>query len=391
MPMILPCHSASSSGLSPSSNDSALGRPGTMCRSRSTRPPSSSIMNSGARFEIAFTSAINCLSWTTSPMLRPKRTIAYGECSARIRRSSSVRLFPTRPIPSTSVPIVTRSPRAFTTAKLILQSRLQLRQFIQCLQRRQRVELQRAHRIQHILLSGIEQRELPRGPRSIRPRLFDHRPLLPLERRENLACTLDDRLRDTRQLRDLNAVALVRRTGDDLPQEDDLLVPLLHGDIEVRDARTRLREIRDLVIVRGKQRDAAALGVIVQVFDDRPCERQPVERRRAAPDFVEDDERSLRRIVENVRGLVHLDHERRFAARELVRCPDPREDAIEDAETRLRGGDERTRLIENHDERDLAEIGRLPPHVRTGDDLNSIAVPLDVGVIRNEPLRSQLL
>ena len=62
----------------------------------------------------------------------------------------------------------------------------------------------------------------------------------------------------------------------------------------------------------------------------RPRQAQAVERRRAAADLVEDDEAAGRRRVQNRRGLLHLDHERRLAARDVVGGADAREDAIDD-------------------------------------------------------------
>ena len=47
---------------------------------------------------------------------------------------------------------------------------------------------------------------------------------------------------------------------------------------------------------------------------------------------------------------------------------------------RLRRRHERAGLVEQHDQRDLAEVRRLAAHVRAGDDLDAVAVAVDVGV-----------
>src|SRR5204863_8036411 len=65
---------------------------------------------------------------------------------------------------------------------------------------------------------------------------------------------------------------------------------------------------------------------------------------------------------------------------------DAREDAIEDAELRRGGGHKASGLIEEHDQCDLPQIGRLAAHVRAGDDLNAVAIADDVGVIGDESL-----
>ena len=57
--------------------------------------------------------------------------------------------------------------------------------------------------------------------------------LVLLEKRQHLACALDYRLRQTGELRDLDAVRSVGGAGLHLVQEHDLVVPLLnvHGDV----------------------------------------------------------------------------------------------------------------------------------------------------------------
>ena len=140
------------------------------------------------------------------------------------------------------------------------------------------------------------------------------------------------------------------------------------------------------MIVRREERDSTAVRMIVKKLDDRPRQREAIEGCRAASNFVEDDQRSIGGVVENVGGFVHLDHERRFAPRELVRRADAREDAIEDAQSRGGGRDETAGLIEQHDQRDLPKIGRLAAHIGSRDDLNAVAIANDVAVVRNEAL-----
>src|SRR5690606_22240077 len=59
------------------------------------------------------------------------------------------------------------------------------------------------------------------------------RELVTLEAGKNLACTRDDQRGEPGQPRDLDAVAPVRTAGDDLPQEDDRILPLAGGDMSV--------------------------------------------------------------------------------------------------------------------------------------------------------------
>lgn len=58
-------------------------------------------------------------------------------------------------------------------------------------------------------------------------------------------------------------------------EEDDLMVPLLHGDVVVLHGTAALRERGDLVVVRGEE--AAGTDVVVQVLGDAPCDAEAVE------------------------------------------------------------------------------------------------------------------
>ena len=150
-------------------------------------------------------------------------------------------------------------------------------------------------------------------------------------------------------------------------------------------------ELGELVVVRREER--AAADDVVEVLGDGPRDREAVVRARAAADLVEDDERAARRATEDVRRLLHLDHEGALAAREVVARADAREHAIDDADLRAARRHERADLREDHGERDLAHERRLAGHVRPGDDPEPRAVGGRVGrrvehdVVRDEATR----
>jgi len=66
----------------------------------------------------------------------------------------------------------------------------------------------------------------------------------------------------------VDAVALVGAVFDDLAQEDELIVPLAHGDIEILQPRRARGEFGQLVVVRGER--CLRADLVVQVFDDGP-------------------------------------------------------------------------------------------------------------------------
>ena len=66
--------------------------------------------------------------------------------------------------------------------------------------------------------------------------------------------------------------------------------------------------------------------------------------------------------------LLHLDHEGRAPARQIVHGADAGEDAVHQPDARRLGRHERARLRQQHDQRDLAHPGALAGHVRAGQD-----------------------
>ena len=90
------------------------------------------------------------------------------------------------------------------------------------------------------------------------------------------------------------------------------------------------------VEMRGEQRAAAI--ALVQMLDRRPGYGEPVEGRGAAADFVQNDQRALAGLIEDRRGLDHLDHESRVAARQIVGGADAREQPVDDADMGGRAG-----------------------------------------------------
>ncbi len=118
------------------------------------------------------------------------------------------------------------------------------------------------------------------------------------------------------------------------------------------------------MVVGGEQGPAAI--DLVQMLDRRPGDGQAVIGRRAAADFIQDDQRPGPRLVEDRRGLDHFDHEGRASARQIVGRADPAEQAVDDADMGRRGRNVRTHLGEDGDQGVLAQEGALARHVGTG-------------------------
>ena len=73
------------------------------------------------------------------------------------------------------------------------------------------------------------------------------------------------------------------------------------------------------------------------------------------------------RLVEDRRGLHHLDHEGGSPARQVVSGTDTAEQAVDDPDMGSIRGHERAGLRQYRDQRILPQEGRFTRHVRTGD------------------------
>ncbi len=120
------------------------------------------------------------------------------------------------------------------------------------------------------------------------------------------------------------------------------------------------------------------------VFDHGPGQRETVVGRGAASDFIENDEAARGSRVEDHRGFGHLDHERRAAAREIVRSADAREDAVDQRQENGIRGHPRTHLRHDCDQRRLAEIGAFAAHVRAGDDGDLVVGVIEIEIVGDE-------
>ena len=84
-----------------------------------------------------------------------------------------------------------------------------------------------------------------------------------------------------------------------------------------------LGQLSQFMVVGGKERFRAFLTGTVEMFDNGPRNAQPVISTCSATDLVKYDQTGGRAIIENIRGLVHLDHEGGVAPGQFVPCPDP--------------------------------------------------------------------
>ena len=134
------------------------------------------------------------------------------------------------------------------------------------------------------------------------------------------------------------------------------------------------------MVVGGEEGAGTGLGCLVQVFHDGPGNGDAVIGRGATAQLVEEHERARRDVVQDVRGLRHLDHERRFAQRDIVRRSHTGEDFVHQTDSRGLCGHKAAHLGQQYYQCRLTQQRRFAGHVRAcdDDDLLTLLVEHDV-------------
>src|SRR5665213_1036747 len=222
-------------------------------------------------------------------------------------------------------------------------------ELVQLLQRLERAEGVRLQRLE--LLSQLVRGHL-HGQAQLLLRWLQ-RPLA-LQFRQDLACSRDDGRRQPGQGCDVDSVRAVGAAGDDSMQETDRLAFFEDLDTLIAYARQPFSESGQLVVVSGEQRATAASRRAVQVLDDRLCNRESVVGRGPPPHLVQDHQRGTCRVVEDIRGLGHLDHKGRHTGGDVVVGAHASKDPVGQADDRALRRDEAPALRQQHDDGPLA-------------------------------------
>ena len=123
---------------------------------------------------------------------------------------------------------------------------------------------------------------------------------------------------------------------DQLTHKHHLAVNFLNADVVVHDALEGFLHLVQLVVVGSKQRLGPG-SVLVDVLDNAPGNGDTVIGARATAQFIEQNEASLTHVVEDGSRLGHLDHEGRFAQRDVVTGSHTGENLVHHANARLLG------------------------------------------------------
>ena len=201
--------------------------------------------------------------------------------------------------------------------------------------------------------------------------------------------------RKPRQLRYFDSITLAGRARFDAVQKDNAAGRFFHAYAQVPHSRQLLGQHRQFMIVRGEQRPRTGLGM--KVLDRRPGQREPVEGGRSAAHLVEQDERPIRRRIQNRRRFGHLHHEGRASARHVVAGPDARINPVHQAKAQALSRHKAAHLGQQNQHRRLAQISALAAHVRTSykQKTRPLARPIrprraQVEVVRDKPSLARL-
>jgi len=153
---------------------------------------------------------------------------------------------------------------------------------------------------------------------------------------ENLLRAGEHFFGNARQPGHLQTIAFVGAPRQNFAQENDLIVPLADCHVEIPQAGEPGGQFGQLMVMGGEEGFGANL--VMEEFDQGPCEAQAIESAGAAADLVEDDEAAPGRVVEDVGRLAHLDHEGGLAAGEIIAGADAAEDAVHEVNAGGGGG-----------------------------------------------------
>ena len=169
------------------------------------------------------------------------------------------------------------------------------------------------------------------------------------------------------ELRDVDAKAVVGSPLGQLSQEHDLALNFFDADIDVGDSSESKAHVVQFVVVRRKQRQWPVGRLLVQMFCDGPCDADAVVRACATSDFIEQHQRPRRQPVEDGRRFIHLHHEGRLAAADVVGGTHTGEDAVQQPELGLFGRHKRPGLTQERNKGCLSQEGALARHVGSCD------------------------
>ena len=179
----------------------------------------------------------------------------------------------------------------------------------------------------------------------------------------------------------MDTEAVLRAAPFEPAQEYHLAIHVLHTHVVVLHTGKELLHLVEFVVVSGKERSRLSVLMLVQILHDGPRYAYSVVGGSASSKLVEEHERARSDVVQDVRCLRHLHHERRLAERYVVRCTHTGENLVHHTNPRALCRHETAYLRHQNDECRLAQQSRLTGHVGTGYYHNLLMLRVEHDVV----------
>ncbi|MPM75787.1 hypothetical protein SDC9_122781 [bioreactor metagenome] len=153
----------------------------------------------------------------------------------------------------------------------------------------------------------------------------------------------------------MNTKTVFTPSRHEFSQENDFVVNLLYSNIVVFDSLKRFFHLIQLVVVGGKKSLGFCPGVLMNIFHDRPRNRNPIVGTCTSAQFIKKHKTPFRDIIDDIGCFVHFHHKRGFAQRYIVRCADAGKDLIHQSYLCGFCRDKTPYLRHNSDQRRLAQ------------------------------------
>src|SRR5215510_682587 len=95
-------------------------------------------------------------------------------------------------------------------------------------------------------------------------------------------------------------------------------------------------------------------------------------------------------MVQNVRGLCHLDQEGAASGSDVINRSDARKNTVYQANSRLYRRYKTTHLGQQGYQGYLAQVGRFPGHIWSGQDQELVRLAVEIEVIRHKAIEHAL-
>ena len=186
----------------------------------------------------------------------------------------------------------------------------------------------------------------------------------------------------------MDAVGLIRRPGNNPPQEGNIPALFLDSNTEIPDFV--ILQIRQLMVVGGKQ--GLGMHLFPDVLYHRPGNAHAVKGAGSPAYLIQNHQAVTGGILQNLRHLVHLHHKGALAADQIITGTDTGKNPVHRRNHRLPCGDKAANLRHQHQQRRLPHIGGLACHIWPGDQHNLAVIMVQPGVVRHKqiPLKNPL-